>query len=239
MAKTVKKEEVSAVEGPEEKHTSGYYREEFGRVARFYDFGVGMAFRWVGGEVVFRCGIVEAVEAYPGDHVLDIACGTGTLLQLLAACAGPEGRAVGVDMSGHMLEVARRKAAAAVAAGEPLAPLEYIQTNAEDLPFPDASFDRVTASLAIHEMNREGRMNALSQMHRVLKKGGRAVVADMRSPDTPLTRLGMKVVRLVETDTLDDMWFDGLYREMGRAGFRERRRHIAGKGFFEMIVAEK
>ncbi len=213
------------------EHTSGYYRDEFGRLASFYDFGVKNAFRWIGGEIGFRCGIVEAADVRPGHHVLDVACGTGTLLALLAACAGPDGRAVGIDMSEQMLQMGRQKVK--------MSQVEFIQANAEDLPFADESFDRATASLAIHEMNRPGRANALAEMHRVLKPGGLAVLADLRRPDTIPTKLGMRVVRMLETDTLTDMWSHGLYREVMEAGFSGVTRHIAGRGFFEVLVGEK
>lgn len=223
--------EAESAQASDEHTASGYYRDEFGRLSRLYDFGIHHAFRFVGGEIAFRCGIVEAVDVRPGNHVLDVACGTGTLVGLLASCAGPDGRAVGIDMSEEMLEVARRKVT--------MAQVEFIQANAEEMPFEDDSFDRVTASLAIHEMNRKGRENALAEIMRVLKPGGLVALADMRKPDTLKTRLGMRFVRLAETDTLTDMWSDGLYGEMGDAGFQELRRHISGRGFFEVIVGRK
>ena len=216
---------------PEADSPSGYYREEFGRVARFYDLGIRTAFRWVGGEITFRCMIAELADVQPGNHVLDVSCGTGTLVSLLASCAGPDGRVVGIDLSGPMLDVARRKVRARQ--------VEFLLGNAEELPFEDTTFDRVTISLAIHEMNRRGRRNALAQMLRVLKPDGLLVVADMRKPDTGLTRLGMRFVRLAETDTLTDMWQSNLVREIDDAGFIDIRRHLAARGFFEIIVARK
>lgn len=210
---------------------SGYYRDEFGVMARYYDFGIRTTFKLVGGERVFRCGIVEAAQVEPGQSVLDVSCGTGTLVAMLAECAGPEGRAVGIDLSEEMLSVARRKHAAGN--------MEFIKANAEDLPFEEGTFDRVTISLAIHEMNREGRRNALAEMHRVLKPEGLAVVADMRPPDTWYTRLGARLMGIVETETLTDLWQSGLFREIGLAGFRDRRRRLAGNGFFEIVVARK
>lgn len=218
-------------EGAAEGPTSGYYRDEFGRLARYYDVGVRSAFRWVGGEIAFRCGIVELADVKAGQHVLDVSCGTGTLVSLLASCAGPDGRVVGIDLSEEMLEMARKK--------NQSRQVEFILANAEDLPFEDASFDRVTISLAIHEMNRQGRRNALAEMMRVLKPGGLVVAADLRRPDTGFTRLGMRFVRLAETDTLTDLWQVGLAHEVIGAGFGDIRRHIAGRGFFEIIVGRK
>lgn len=217
--------------GEEGKTTSGYYREEFGRVARFYDAGLRVAFHLVGGEVAFRCRIVEMANVRAGNKVLDVSCGTGTLVSLLASCAGPDGHVVGIDLSEQMLDVARNKVW--------VNQVEFVRGNAEDIPFGDSTFDRVTMSLAIHEMNRKGRSNALAQMWRVLKPGGLVVVADMRKPDTGLTRLGMRFVRLVEADTLADMWKNKLVREIDDAGFGDIRRHITGRGFFEIIVAHK
>ena len=212
------------------KRTSGYYRDEFGRLARFYDGGLSAAFRLVGGERAFRESIAEAADIRSGHAVLDVNCGTGTLALLLADRAGPGGRVVGTDLAEEMLEVARRKAGPAG--------LEFINANAEDLPFDDTAFDRVTSSLAVHEMNRRGRENALMEMRRVLADGGRLVVADLRRPDTLFTRLGMAVVKLAETETLTDMWARDLSREVESSGFRIIRRQIAGKGLFEILTAE-
>lgn len=211
--------------------TSGYYRDEFGRIGRFYDFGIRTAFKWIGGEAVFRRGIVAAAGVHPGHNVLDVSCGTGTLAAMLAERVTPGGRVTGIDLSPGMLAVAERKV--------DREDVDFIVANAEDLPFDDGDFDRVTISLAAHEMNREGRRNALSEMHRVLKPGGLAVVADMRPPDTWFARAGMKVVGLVETETLTDMWESGLFREVGATGFVDRRRMIAGRGFFEIVVGRK
>jgi len=217
--------------GEEGDATSGYYREEFGRVAKFYDLGLRTAFHLLGGEYAFRCRIVEMADVRAGNNVLDVSCGTGTLVSLLASCAGPDGHVAGIDLSEQMLDVARHKVR--------VNQVEFVQGNAEDIPFEDSTFDRVTMSLAIHEMNRKGRINALAQMWRVLKPGGLVVVADMRRPDTGLTKLGMRFVRLAETDTLADMWQHKLVCEIDEAGFVDIRRHIAGRGFFEIIVARK
>jgi demethylmenaquinone methyltransferase/2-methoxy-6-polyprenyl-1,4-benzoquinol methylase len=222
---------TSAEQSGEPGKTSGYYRDEFGKFARLYDFGVRNGFRLIGGERLFRCAIVNAAALEKGNRVLDVSCGTGTLLAMMAECIGPEGKAVGIDLAEEMLAVARRKHSAQNT--------EFIHANAEDLPFEDSSFDRVTVSLAIHEMVREGRANALAEMRRVLKADGLAVIADMRPPDTWFTRIGYRFVGMVETETLTDLWSSGLYGEIGKAGFKHRRRALTGNAFFEIVVARK
>ena len=210
---------------------SRYYRDEFGRLARYYDFGLRTTYVVVGGEQKFRRAIVEAAEVEPGHNVLDVGCGTGTLVGMLAERVGPEGHVVGIDLSDAMLAVARRKHKAAN--------VEFVKANAEDLPFEDETFDRVTISLAFHEMNWEGRQNALTEMYRVLKPSGLVVVADMRKPDTSFTHLLTWFIDLVETDTLTDFRESGLYREMHQAGLKDLRRQLAGKGFFEIVSGRK
>lgn len=214
--------------GHPDRELSGYYRDEFNRLALVYDFGVRMTFRAIGGEAAFRRTIAGALDVRPGQRVLDVGCGTGTLLKMLSDPVGPSGRLTGVDLSPGMLKVARAKLCGL--------PAELVLANAEELPFPDASFDRVTTSLAVHEMTVTGRLNTLKEMRRVLKPGGIAAVAEMRPPDTWFLRLAARFMGLVETATLSDMWQNGLFREMGEAGFRERRRKITGHGFFEIVT---
>lgn len=208
---------------------SGYYRDEFGRMARFYDAGLKFLFRLIGGEAAFRRAIVAAADIREGDAVLDVNCGTGTLALCLAAAAGPGGRVAGIDLAERMLAVARSK--------DPEGRVQFIHANAEEMPFEDSSFDRSTSSLAIHEMNRQGRKNALSEIRRVLRANGLLVVADLRPPDTLLTRLGMGVLRLWETETLTDMWSRDLAREIESAGFHVTSRGEEGRGFLEIITA--
>lgn len=213
------------------KKTSGYFRDEFGRLARYYDVGLRLGFMVVGGEQSFRRSIVEALTLESGHSVLDLNCGTGTLALMIAPLVGERGRVIGTDLAGRMLDVGRGK--------DKLGQVDFILANAEDIPFADTSFDRVTSSLAIHEMNREGRANAMAETRRLLRPGGLFVVADLRRPDTRPTRFGMRLVMLGETDTLPDMWENDLAAEMREAGFLIKTRRAVGRGFLEIVVAVK
>ncbi|WP_249353826.1 class I SAM-dependent methyltransferase [Rhodococcus sp. USK13] len=111
--------------------------------------------------------------AEPGDEVLDIGCGTGIFSRRAARVVRPGGRVVGIDPSPPMIEYATRRA---------LANCTFVIAGAEDLPQPDVSFDLVISSLAIHHIPPELRANALAEAFRVLRPGGRLLIADFRPP---------------------------------------------------------
>jgi len=109
--------------------------------------------------------VAAAARVRAGDHVLDVACGTGVLARQAAARVGPSGFVAGVDLSPGMLTVAAERAPG----------IEWRQGTAEDLPYPDQRFDAVVSQFGL--MFFADRRRALNEMHRVLKKGGRLAVA--------------------------------------------------------------
>lgn len=113
----------------------------------------------------------------PGDSVLDVGCSGGYLARKLAAAAGPDGRVTGVDPSGRAIGFARRRAAAG---------LTYTVGTAQDLPAADASFDVVTCTLALHHVPARRRGDALAEMYRVTRPGGRLLLADFDPSRPPL-----------------------------------------------------
>jgi len=107
-----------------------------------------------------------------GDRVLDLAGGTGDIAALLHERVGETGSVVLGDINAAMLGVGRdRLTDRGLVRG-----LEYVQMNAEALPFPDASFDLVTIAFGLRNVTEKA--NALKEMHRVLKVGGRALVLE-------------------------------------------------------------
>ena len=113
----------------------------------------------------------------PGAAVLDLACGTGDLTQALAL----KGFAVtGLDISAEMMEVGKVKC-------RDLRPQpQFILGSAEQIPFPDASFDAVTIAFGLR--NFDHRPQCLAEIRRVLKPGGRLAVLEFAVPKNPLWR---------------------------------------------------
>jgi ubiquinone/menaquinone biosynthesis C-methylase UbiE len=84
--------------------------------------------------------LIQAADPRPGDRVLDVGCGTGIVARQVASRLGARGAVTGVDLSPNMLAVAR-----ATAAREGMA-IEWREGSAEQLPFPESSFDLVLYS---------------------------------------------------------------------------------------------
>ena len=111
-------------------------------------------------------------QVKPGDRVLDLAGGTGDIAALLKPRVGERGEIVLGDINAGMLSVGRdRLTDRGLVAG-----LEYVQCNAEALPFPDASFDLVTIAFGLRNVTDKNA--ALREMYRVLKVGGQARVLE-------------------------------------------------------------
>ena len=160
-------------------------RSMFDRISPVYDamnrtMTMGLDQRW-------RRATVAAV-VQPGDRVLDACCGTGDL----AVAALQAGATVtGLDFSERMLERARRKSDE----------IDWVQGDAEKLPFEDASFDAATVGFGVRNLADLER--GLTELRRVLRPGGRVAILEITRPSgllAPFYRL----------------WFDGFVPLLGK-----------------------
>ena len=119
--------------------------------------------------------VLDLAEVSADDHVVDIGTGPGYLAFAAARRVGPKGLAVGIDPSPEMIERARRRAMRRRSTAE------YQLAAAESLPFDDGAFDAVVSRLVFHHLVGDLKALALREIGRVLKPGGRLVIADMSS----------------------------------------------------------
>ena len=123
---------------------------------------------------------IELSGVRPGNRVLDIAGGTGDLTRKFSSLVGPSGEVVLADINDSMLKVGRDRLLDKGVAGN----VQFVQADAEALPFPDNHFDLVTIAFGLRNVTRKE--NALRSMLRVLKPGGRLLVLEFSKPGNPL-----------------------------------------------------
>ncbi len=122
----------------------------------------------------FYCGVGNPFALGPihqGEAVLDAGCGGGVDTLLAAMMVGPEGIAVGIDLTPEMVGRAKENLAQTA-----LENVSFRQSSLDDMPFADASFDVVISNGAFNLVPEKAR--ALEEIHRVLKPGGRLMMAD-------------------------------------------------------------
>lgn len=135
---------------------------------------------WLGIGPRFRAETLRHAALKPGEHVLDVGCGTGVLTRLAAQVVGADGEVSGIDPGPAMLAVARREATRAASRAE------FRLAAIERLPFPDAMFDLVLSSFMLHHLPPDVKRAGLTEVFRVLKPGGRLLAVDIDRPANPL-----------------------------------------------------
>ena len=155
-----------------------HVRDVFDSVASRYDIMNDLMS--AGLHRVWKRYTIDQAGARAGHVILDLAGGTGDLALKFARKVGPEGHVVLADINAAMLERGRQRLIDAGVAGN----LTIAQVDAENLPFEDATFDRVTIAFGLRNVTDKDA--ALRSMLRVLKPGGKALILEFSQPGDAL-----------------------------------------------------
>ena len=168
----------------------------------------------LGGDKARRI-LIDQAALQPGHRVLDIGCGTGTMAVLLKQ-QGPDIAIIGIDPDPKALARARRKAARAGVS------VQFDQGFGDELPYSDASFDRVFSSFMFHHLPAEEKVKTLRAVVRVLKSGGRFHMLDFeRSQHGAHGFIGRL---LHSSERMNDNSVSRVLSLMKQAGFRDPRK---------------
>ena len=171
--------------------------------------------RWTLRESTFKRQLMKQAGIERGHQVLDLGCGTGTLV-LLIKSHHPKADVIGLDVDPKVIEIAKARAArAGLNVG-------FYHGMAFDLPYEDASFDRVISSLMFHHLTRGNKERTLREVFRVLRPGGQLHMADYGKAQNILMRVAFLLVQMLDgfETTADNV--SGLLPELFRAaGFED------------------
>src|SRR5262249_52913582 len=126
----------------------------------------------LGRERAFREKMLSLAHLKPGESVIDVGCGTGSLAIAAKRQVGPSGSVHGVDPSPEMIARAEKKARKAGVE------VVFKEAFAQSLPFPDGQFDAVLSTLMLHHLPPKARREFAVEVRRVLKPGGRVLAID-------------------------------------------------------------
>jgi arsenite methyltransferase len=170
-----------------------------------------------------RRAVLHALALRPGERVLDIGSGPGLLAADMGLAVGPSGHVQGIDVSESMIAMSRARCA-----GRPN--VEFRIGDATTLPFPTNNFDVAVSTQVYEYLDDAGITAALSELHRVLRPGGRALILDTDGDSlvwhsTDRSRMA-RVLSAWEEHCADFHLPPKLSSRLTRAGFRILRREV-------------
>ena len=147
--------------------------------------------RWTTREAAFKSALVAGLAPRDGERILDLGCGTGTLAIAISRAA-PGAAVSGFDADDAALDQARAKQARSGTS------VQWQRGLAQNLPFQDGAFDAVVSSLFFHHLLRPDKRAAFAEIARVIRPGGRLLIADWGQPANAACRLLFLTVQLLD-----------------------------------------
>jgi ubiquinone/menaquinone biosynthesis C-methylase UbiE len=174
-----------------------------------------------------RRGLLDQAQIRPGHRILDVGCGTGTLLIQLKRLY-PATDIVGLDPDPKALARASRKAERAAVS------IQFDQGFGDELPYPEASFDRVLSSLMFHHVPTDEKAKTVRAIRRVLKPRGEFHMFDFQGPEKGAHGILSRLLH--SSQRLKDNSESRVLHLMTEAGFAEPKKVAHREMFFGHIA---
>lgn len=189
--------------------------------------------RWTTREITFKRALVKQAQIQKGHRILDLGCGTATLLMMIKQMH-PEAEAVGIDGDPKILRIAREKVARAGL------DITLTEGMAFELPYNNNSFDRVVSSLVFHHLSGENKKRALKEIFRVLRPSGELHLADLGKPaNIPMYLISLFMRWFEETRDNVEGRLPEMFREAGFDQVEEANRFSTLFGTLSLYKARK
>lgn len=179
--------------------------------------------------------VVQLAHLLPGQSILDFGVGTATL-SIMAYKSQPTALYHGIDVDKAILEIADSKISSEKAA------IELLQYDGKNLPYNDEAFDTIISSLVFHHLYTEGKAQALAELFRVLKHGGRLIIADFGKAKSVYTKIAFGLFRRFDGERNTRVNAQGLLSQyIQQAGFKsqEKKYYNTIVGTITLIEATK
>lgn len=159
----------------------------FNWLTKFYDVFLQHAMP----EKRFKSKLLQLANIEGNQLILDFGCGTGTLA-IMIKNFDPAAEVFGVDVDSHVLKIAAEKVA------QSKSDIVLSIYDGVTLPYANNTFDKVISSLVFHHLTREQKLAGLSEILRVLKRGGELYIADFGKTDNVLLRMFFFIWRILD-----------------------------------------
>jgi ubiquinone/menaquinone biosynthesis C-methylase UbiE len=195
----------------------------------FYDRLIAASMR----EQEFKRELIRQINLQLGDRILDLGCGTATLLMMLKTVE-PAAEVIGLDADEKVLAIAQRKIQAAGL------DIQLDQGMAYQIPYPESNFNQVISSLVIHHLTLDNKRRAFKEVYRVLQPGGQFHIADFGCPRHLWARLINPIMKGFE-ETRENFAGElpALLSEAGFIEVQETKHYGTLFGTLTLIVAKK
>ena len=213
--------------------------------SHYYNLAMKWCFLPFGGERRCRQELIKPIRFEPTDKILDMCCGTGGATFAIAQKAGSEAEIIGIDLSRGQIKIAQSWLNKFTSTENRFNNVNFIEGDATKTCFREGYFNKVFITHALHEMQREERLDTLREAKRILKENGRVIILEVDNPKNLFVRLftGFWLFYWLpfnfETPTRRDMLKCGLENEIKEAGFQNIGKISSHQGVLQVVQGEK